>query len=272
MNKLFDNAAAIIREAARSPLGVLALLVISVALLSLAFFHDSSDLVKLIIFLTILVGAGFFGAKMFQLAASADPIANQASETSISEPAEPSHEPSPSTDRSTLQVFAGPAVALPPFPVEAFVIEQDRDLLLDPDPILREPKGSLKEQIRAAKQAKPKEAGSVIVAGESIPYTFLAIVHDFSAEPSWREGWVAQAFEAVLHEANALRLNSIGLPLLGSVHGKVAPSRAVELLRESLDRVRPGSLKNLWLLSPKGTSGSLWLPLREAGYRVTVGR
>ena len=163
-------------------------------------------------------------------------------------------------------------MALPPFPVEAFVIEQDRDLLLDADPILREPKGSLNDQIKAVQQAKPKEAGSVIVAGDSIPYTFLAIVHDFSAEPSWRESWVAQAFEAVLHEADALRLNSIGLPLLGSVHGKVAPSRAVELLAESLDRARSSSLENLWLLSPKDAGGSLWLPLREAGYRVTLCR
>jgi len=168
-----------------------------------------------------------------------------------------------------MEIYAGAAKEIPPFLVEAFVVEQDRDLLLDPEPVLREPRESIAALIQSAQKTPAKEAGTVIVTGDSVPYCFLAIVHDFTAEPSWNENWVSNALEAVFREVQARRLRSIGIPLLGTVHGKLARNRSVELLSDSLGRVQPTELENVWLLMPRDADEQLLLPLREAGYKVT---
>jgi len=56
-----QSAPDIIREAARSPLGLLALLVLAVATLALVFFRKSSDAIKLAIFGVFFLAAVSFG-------------------------------------------------------------------------------------------------------------------------------------------------------------------------------------------------------------------
>jgi hypothetical protein len=165
-----------------------------------------------------------------------------------------------------LRIYAAPAVALPPFPVEAFVLEQDRDLLLDPEPVLREPEESLERLIESAEKTDAKSAGSVVVTGKSVPYCFLAIVHDLSIEPSWQEEWIASALQAAFGEAENRRFESIAMPLLGTVYGKMPYDRSIELLRDSLAAVDRTSLRNIWLLTPNACDEDLLRPLANAGY------
>ena len=61
MQDFVQSAPDIIREAARSPLGLLALLVLAVATLALVFFRKSSDAIKLAIFGVFFVAAVSFG-------------------------------------------------------------------------------------------------------------------------------------------------------------------------------------------------------------------
>ncbi|MCP4677927.1 MAG: hypothetical protein GY854_20910 [Deltaproteobacteria bacterium] len=68
MSDLFGKSSEIIREAARSPLGLLALVALLVGLLAATFFHSSPDSIKVSIFLIIILAAGIFVWKTFQIA------------------------------------------------------------------------------------------------------------------------------------------------------------------------------------------------------------
>ena len=170
-----------------------------------------------------------------------------------------------------LSVFAGSATALPPFDVNALVIEQDCDLVLDTEAVIREPEESLGTLVRAVETARPPRPGSVIVKGHAKPLQFLAIVHDFSAEPASREAWVASAFDAVFREVAARGINAVRLPMLGTVHGKLSVARSLELLEQSLWRNRPACLGHLWLLMNSENDVAQPERWRDAGCNVTLG-
>ena len=167
------------------------------------------------------------------------------------------------------RIFAATARDRPPFPVEAVVIEQDCDLLLDTEPVLREPRESLETLLRAAKRAHPETPGTVLVRGNTAPYYFLAIVHDFSVTPSWKEEWVAMALAAVFREAGARHLKAIGMPLLGTVHGRLDRRRSIALLTDCLQGIGSTELENIWLLVPSQHGPHLIQPLLDDGYDVT---
>jgi len=60
MNKFIEKAPEIIREAAKSTLGVISLIIISLSLLALAFFTSTSEYIRVGIFILIFIGAGLF--------------------------------------------------------------------------------------------------------------------------------------------------------------------------------------------------------------------
>jgi 8-oxo-dGTP pyrophosphatase MutT (NUDIX family) len=69
MNNLFEKAPEIIREAAQSALGILALVVLLISILALAFFPSEPVGVKVAIFVLIFLGAGLFVVRVLHLAA-----------------------------------------------------------------------------------------------------------------------------------------------------------------------------------------------------------
>lgn len=135
----------------------------------------------------------------------------------------------------------------PPFPLDAVVLEEDTYLVLSAEATLRLPGEHPLRVIHAAFDARPEPIGSVLVrAGD--PLRLLAVVHDLSQDTTCRPEWVEVALERVLAVAEERRLRSLGLPLLGTVHGRVAPQQAAALLATALDRARPASLRQLWLI------------------------
>ncbi|HEX9940670.1 MAG TPA: NUDIX hydrolase [Thermoanaerobaculia bacterium] len=66
LRDLADKAPAIIKEAARSRLGVISLTILSLSVLAALFFTKSGDSVKLIVYLSILVGASLFILRLTQ--------------------------------------------------------------------------------------------------------------------------------------------------------------------------------------------------------------
>jgi subtilisin-like proprotein convertase family protein len=56
MESLFGNAPAIIEKAAKNRLGILALMIIALGVIASVFFANSSELVKLIVFMTLFLG------------------------------------------------------------------------------------------------------------------------------------------------------------------------------------------------------------------------
>ena len=60
-DKFFEQAPKIIAEAAKSALGIVALIILALSVLGLAFFADSPDPVKVAIFLVLVLSFGLFG-------------------------------------------------------------------------------------------------------------------------------------------------------------------------------------------------------------------
>jgi hypothetical protein len=144
----------------------------------------------------------------------------------------------------------------PPFPVEAVVIEEDTYLVLSAETVVREPQEHPLQILHAVHQAEPVVPGAVVVQPGS-PLRLLAVVHDLSAEPICREAWVVAALDAIVTEVDNRHICALGMPLLGSVHGRIERQRVLSLVAEAL-RPAPASLKHLWLIDARDQE-SAWL-------------
>lgn len=148
-----------------------------------------------------------------------------------------------------VEVTAAPEDA-PPYPVDAAAFEEDTHLVLSAPAELPERPEHPIRVMTAVLEERPVPAGSVVVQNGR-PVRLLAVVHDLSEDPTWREEWVASALAEILRHCERHRLAALALPLLGTRHGGLAPERFVELLRGAL-LAAPGSVARLWLVVPAG--------------------
>ncbi len=150
----------------------------------------------------------------------------------------------------------------PPFPVDALAVEEDTHLLLSSDGDIEEPEEEIGELVVAASESPPKTPGSVLVR-KTKPLQFLAIVHDIDCQPTWREEWIASAINGVIEEAEWRRLESVGLPLIGTRHGNVEMRRVALWLGRCLSRTSFRNLKRVWVIAPEGSETELMWALRS---------
>jgi len=151
-----------------------------------------------------------------------------------------------------LHVAAAPRDT-PPFPIEAFVFEEDTFLVMSADPTPHEAKLPMVKIMTRLIETRPRTPGTVVLQGRS-PLRILAIVHDFNQEPSWKEAWVESALRNALQESQNLGVRSLALPLLGTVHGSLERRRFLEILVRALHETRLPYLNRLWLVAPEGQS------------------
>jgi hypothetical protein len=136
----------------------------------------------------------------------------------------------------------------PPFKIGARVFEEDTYLVPSAYPEFKEPDEHVLRILTELSEQQPQPPGSV-VAQEDKPLRLLAIVHDLSQGPSWREEWIAAALEAVFHEIDERGIRSVGLPVLGRVHGSFPETKFVELLRRVMMSRSRGDLERIWLIA-----------------------
>lgn len=161
-----------------------------------------------------------------------------------------------------IEVTAAPE-ADPPFPVDARVEEEDTYLVLSAPPRVRKPTEPMIRLMTAIHEAVPEPPGSVVVR-KGRPLRLLAVVHQLSGEPTWREEWVAAAYAEVFRVAAERRLRALGVPLLATRHGRLPPERSLALLDEALARRPPGDLERLWLIFPDRVDHDLLDAIPEA--------
>ena len=114
----------------------------------------------------------------------------------------------------------------PPFAVDALVEEEDTYLTLSAEVMLRLPGEHPVRVMTEAHRSREELPGSVVVRSGR-PLRLLAIVHKLDEAPSWRETWVASALKEIVDEVDRRALASIGLPLLGTVHGRLPAARSL---------------------------------------------
>lgn len=161
-----------------------------------------------------------------------------------------------------LRVAAAPKDT-PPFPVEAFVFEEDTFLVMSADPTPREPKVPMVKIMTRLIGTQPGTPGAVLLQGHS-PLRILAIVHDFNQDPSWKEEWIESALRNALQESQKLGIRSLALPFMGTVHGSLEKRRFLEILVRALRETRLNYLNLLWLVTPEGESSLAIKDLKTA--------
>lgn len=149
---------------------------------------------------------------------------------------------------ASLNVIAAPEKS-PPFKVDAIAYEEDTWLMMSAEPEIADPPEHPIRLMTDLIEAQPRAAGSVVVR-EKNPLQFLAIVHDVNQDPTWREQWVEACLEKIFNESEQRMLQAIGLPLLGTKHGRLGMKRFIFLLRRVLKQIAFKHLKHLWLVSP----------------------
>ncbi len=165
--------------------------------------------------------------------------------------------------RGSLKIVAAPKNNQP-FPIDAVAFEEDTFLVLNADTAIREPKESLMRVMTKVIETCPEEPGSVLVKGER-PLRMLAIVHDLNREPTWKEEWVESALRGIFQEAERRRLESLALPFIGTLHGKLGKGRFVGMLREVLECMEFKHLRKVWLVVPSKTKRTI-LKALEPGF------
>jgi hypothetical protein len=147
-----------------------------------------------------------------------------------------------------------------PFPVDAIVFEEDTFLVLSAETAIREPGESLMRVMTKLIETRPETPGSVLVQGKR-PLRMLAVVHDLNREPTWTEEWVENALRGIFQEAERRRLNSLALPFIGTLHGKLKREHFIRMLRQVLETTECRCLKRIWLIVPPKTKRTILKPL-----------
>jgi hypothetical protein len=165
--------------------------------------------------------------------------------------------------RGSLKIIAAPKDSRP-FPVDAVASEEDTFLVLSADTAVRETKESLMRVMTKVIETRPKTPGSVLVRGRR-PVRLLAIVHDLNQEPTLKEEWIKNALRGIFQEVEKRRLESLALPFIGTLHGRLEKERFVGMLSEELEAMEFKHFKHLWLVVPAGTKRAV-LKALEPGF------
>jgi hypothetical protein len=151
-----------------------------------------------------------------------------------------------------------------PFPVDAVVFEEDTFLVLSTETTVREPRESLIRVMTKLIETCPEKPGSVVVKGRH-PLRMLAVVHELDKDPTWKNEWVEIALNGIFQEAERRKLQSLALPFIGTLHGRLKNKAFIQMLRKVLRTTKCTYLKNLWLIIPPKTGRAILKSLESEG-------
>lgn len=137
------------------------------------------------------------------------------------------------------------------FSYQAIVEEQDTHLLLQQQDFLSDPGKPAWYLANILEGEKSQFLGEVLVRGK-MPSRLLAIIHDIEQSPTYNLNSIILAYRNILILVAEKGISSLALPLLGTVHGKLAITDSIKLLRNALQKNLPACLQRIWLILPEG--------------------
>jgi len=147
-----------------------------------------------------------------------------------------------------IKLIAAPRKCLP-VKIDALVFEEDAFLIMSDKPEHIPPSKHPIRLMNEIANFKPEIPGSVVVKGKN-PIRILAVVHDVNQEPTWKEKWIEKALCSVFKKCEVLKIKTLGLPMLGTKHGRLNHQRFSRLLASSLQSCEFKNLNQIWLISP----------------------
>lgn len=137
----------------------------------------------------------------------------------------------------------------PPAKIDALVFEEDAFLIISDEPeYIPPPKHPIRLMSDIA-NFKPQVPGTVVIKGEN-PIRMLAVVHDVNQDPTWKEEWIEKAVCSVFQKAEILKLRTLGLPMIGTKHGKLTYQNFSKIFARALRTCVFKYLKLIWLIIP----------------------
>lgn len=138
--------------------------------------------------------------------------------------------------------------SLYPLPVDARVFEEDTHLILTVDPVMRYTPEHPIRMLNSLSRDRAKIPGTIVHNGAS----WYAVIHDLDQEPTCRQEWVESAYQEIFRLTGEDKINRIGIPLLGSVHGAMKAPESLELLLAALRASKGRELKHIMIIVPPG--------------------
>jgi hypothetical protein len=154
-----------------------------------------------------------------------------------------------------VRIIAAPENSAP-FKVNALVFEEDTWLVMSANPTTCELEVHPIRLMTEVIETEPEPVGSVLVKNGH-PLHFLAIVHDLNQEPTWKEAWIERALNSVFQESERRKISALGLPLLGTRHGRLEKPRFAVILGRVLKQTSFNHLKQIWLIVPPKTNSEI---------------
>ena len=158
-----------------------------------------------------------------------------------------------------------------PFHIDAVVFEEDTWLVMSADPKVFQPEIHPIRLMTELIEARPEIPGRVLTR-QGRPMRFLAIVHDFNMDPTWREEWISQTLGEVFTQSEKRKMKALGIPLLCTRHGRLDQDRFLLLLARAVENTIFEYLRRLWLITYPGADRRLierlekhWRNLRDNG-------
>lgn len=151
------------------------------------------------------------------------------------------------------------ADTLSPLPVDVRIFEEDTYLVLTVDPVIRHAEEHPIRLMTKVVESKPNKTGTIVTNDPS----WYAIVHDLDNEPTCRLEWIEMAYRQALLLGEIKRVQKMGIPLLGSVHGKVSSETSLKMLIESIRAASCEYLKKILVLVPQNKTETTWKHLEK---------
>lgn len=149
--------------------------------------------------------------------------------------------------------------SLAPLPVDIRLFEEDTFLVLTVDPVMRYTEEHPIRLMTKVAETKPNKPGSIVTNNSS----WYAVIHDMDLEPTCCKEWIEKAYRQVIMLGEIKRVRRMGLPLLGSVHGKFDPEESLAILVETIKSVSFEHLKNMLILVPWKDKEITWQHLQN---------
>lgn len=150
----------------------------------------------------------------------------------------------------SIEVYAAPR-EYPPFTCQALVQEQDTNLLLGDQQTVIEPEQPAWYLANTLERDQPVYRPGDVVMKRGQPMQLMAIVHDIEQEPTTNLETIRLAWQNVMQITAQKNISHLGVPALGSVHGKIACIDSLQALAEVVRSQAPDCLQKIWIILQK---------------------